>query len=95
MRVDNFWVVSHSKAHLEQMLKDLIQEAAKWDLEPKPASLWCTSTYDGDKKMDLVFDIRAARHRVSFEEMFMILGFFMNRQIRTKDCCEEEDANCN
>ena len=32
------------KKRLEQMLKDLIEEAAKVDLEPKPASLWWTST---------------------------------------------------
>ena len=36
----------HPKEHLEQMLKDLIEEAVKVDLEPKPASLWWTSTYD-------------------------------------------------
>ena len=35
----NLWIISHSKKHLEQMLKDLIEEAAKVDLEPKPASL--------------------------------------------------------
>ena len=31
--------MSHSKAHLEQMMKDLIEEAERWDREPKPASL--------------------------------------------------------
>ena len=39
MWADNFWFISHSKKHLEQMLKDLIEEAAKVDMEPKPASL--------------------------------------------------------
>ena len=38
--VDNFWIMSHSESHREQMLKDLIQDAEKWDLAPKPASLW-------------------------------------------------------
>ena len=38
MWADNFWIIYHSKKHLEQMLKDLIKEAAKADLEPKSAS---------------------------------------------------------
>ena len=42
---DNFWIMSHSKKHLEQMLKDLIEEAGKVDLEPKPASLWWTKAH--------------------------------------------------
>ena len=29
MWADNFWIMSHSKKHLEQMLKDLIEAAAK------------------------------------------------------------------
>ena len=41
--------MSRSKEHLEQMLKDLLEEAGKVDLEPKPASLWWTSTYASDK----------------------------------------------
>ena len=39
MWADNLWIISHSKKQLEQMLKDLIEEAAEVDLEPKPASL--------------------------------------------------------
>ena len=34
MWADNFWIMSRSKEHLEQMPKDLIEEAAKVDLEP-------------------------------------------------------------
>ena len=49
---------------------DLIQEAEKWDLAPKPASLRCTSTYDSEENKDLKIDTRTERHRVSFEEMF-------------------------
>ena len=37
---DDFWIMSHSKENLEQMLRDLLEEASRWDLEPKPASLW-------------------------------------------------------
>ena len=49
----NFWIMSHSKAHLEQMLKDLIEEAGKMGLEPNPASLWWTSTYASEEKEDV------------------------------------------
>ena len=40
MWADNFWIMSHSKENLEQILRDLIEEASRWDLKPKPASLW-------------------------------------------------------
>ena len=40
----------HSMEHMEQMLKDLIEEAAKVDLELKRASLWWTSTYASEEK---------------------------------------------
>ena len=42
---DNFWIMSHSKEHLEQILNDLIEEAGKVGLELKLASLWWTSTH--------------------------------------------------
>ena len=54
MLADNFWIMHHSKAHLEQMLRDLIQEAEEWELEPKLASLWWTSTFISEEKKDLV-----------------------------------------
>ena len=57
---DNFLVMSHSKAHLEQMLKDLNQEAEGLDLETKPASLWWTSTSDTE----------TGRCGIQFEEFF-------------------------
>ena len=44
MWADNFWITSHSKSILGQMQRDLIEEAEKWDLAPKLASPWWTST---------------------------------------------------
>ena len=41
MCADNFWIMSPSKENLEQMLRDLLDEASRWDLVPKPVSLWC------------------------------------------------------
>ena len=54
MCADNFWTMSHSKKHLEQMLKDFIEEAAKVDLERKPASLWWTSIHASEEKEDMI-----------------------------------------
>ena len=30
---DNHWMLSHSKMHLEQMMKELIEEPERWDLK--------------------------------------------------------------
>ena len=49
---DNFWIMSHSKGNLEQMLQNLIEEAEKWDLVPKHASLWWASTYEPEERCD-------------------------------------------
>ena len=65
MWADNFWIMSHSKKHLEQMLKDLI-EAAKLDLEPKPASLCWTSTYASEEKEDMIFGTSKDLLQISF-----------------------------
>ena len=52
--VGNFWIMSHSKEHMEQMLRDLIEDANKLDLEPKPASLWWTSTHASEEPNDMM-----------------------------------------
>ena len=39
--------------NLEQMLRDLIEEASRWNLELKPTSLWWTSTYEQEEKLTL------------------------------------------
>ena len=37
MWADDFGIMSQSKTHLEQMMKDLIEEVEWWDPQPKPA----------------------------------------------------------
>ena len=39
----NFWIISRSEKNLEQMLRDLIEETGRWDVVPKPTSLWWAS----------------------------------------------------
>ena len=75
MWADNFRIMSHSKDILEQMIRDLIAEANRWDLVPKLASLWWTST--------------SGCYTFPFEDTFKILGCAMNRQGKTHDAIEE------
>ena len=53
MWADNFWIMSQSEGISEQMLRDLFQEASRWDLAPKLACLWWTSTCDDEEKVDM------------------------------------------
>ena len=52
---DDIWVMSHSKEHLKQMMKEFIKEAKRWDLEPKLASFWW-STHADESKEDMTMD---------------------------------------
>ena len=78
-----------------QMLKVLSQEADKWDLAPKPTSLWWTSTYDSQEKTDLSIDSMTGRHRFLFEDEFKILGCSMNRQGKTHEGLAERMQSVN
>ena len=89
MWADNFWIVSHPKKHLEQTLRDLMQEAEKWDLAPKPASLWWTSTFDSEEKSGLSINTKTGRHRFPFDEKFKILGCTMTRRGKSHEGIEE------
>ena len=65
MWADNFWIMSHSKRNLEQMPWDLIEEAARWDLVPKLATLWWTSTYEPEEMCDLSIKHHVAVSQIS------------------------------
>ena len=91
----NLWIVSHSKENLEQMLRDPIEEANRWDLKPKPASLWWTSTYDSDEQSDMKSGTTSGCCTFSFEDTFKILGWAMNRQGKTYDAGEERMQSAN
>ena len=66
-------VVSH-QTHLEQMMKDFIDEAEGWDLEPKPVSPWWTSIYADEKKEDMMIETKKkSPHECPFEKSVKIL----------------------
>ena len=73
MWAENDWFFSHSKTHLEQMMKDSIGEAERWDLEPKQAGLWWTSTNADEKKEDIRRRQKKGPHKFPFEKSFFLL----------------------
>ena len=63
MWADKYWILTHSKMHLgKQMMKEWIEEAERWDLEPKKkkASPWWTSIYAGEKLEDMMIKTKRA-----------------------------------
>ena len=55
MWADSFWIMSHSRRNLEQVLRDLVEEAEKWDLAPKPAA--CGGQVPARLKKDLRYSL--------------------------------------
>ena len=93
---DNYWILSHSKTHLEQMMKDLTGEADRWDVEPKPASLWWTNTYDDEKMDDKKIWTTTGLHKLPFEKKkFWILGYAFNQAGRTQDSLKDRTQSAN
>ena len=45
MWADNYWLFSDNREELICMVNDIIEELLDLDMEPKPESLWWTSTY--------------------------------------------------
>ena len=54
--------------------EDLIEKASKLDLEPKPASLWWTSTCASEEKSDTILCASKGCYKIFFEDTFNILG---------------------
>ena len=62
----------YSRKHLEQMLGDLIEEAAKEDLDFKPASLWWTSTHASEEE-EMILGTSKGCYKFHFGDEFRIL----------------------
>ena len=52
------------KGHFEQMMKDLVEEAERW--EPMLASLWWSSTYAKEIKENTTMETERGRHKFPF-----------------------------
>ena len=93
MWVDNFWVLSHSKRNLEQMLRDLIEELETWDLAPDPAMV--DKQYEEEERSEVLVVTNGLMYRFLFEEKLKILGCAMNRQGKSLDAIEERMQSAN
>ena len=67
---NHYWITSHPKRLLEHMMKELIEEAARWDLEPQWASLWWSRTYADDVKEDMMIKTQTGLNQFPFEKSF-------------------------
>ena len=70
-------------------MKDLIEEAERWDLEPKPARLWWTRTHADVKMDDMRIRTSTELHTSPFEKKFKILGYTFNQARRMQDSLDE------
>ena len=80
---------------LEQMLRDLIEEAETWNVAPKPASLWWTSTYEEEERSEVLVATTGLMYKFPYEEKIEILRCAMNRQGTTLDAIEERMQSAN
>ena len=78
-----------------QTVRDLIEEASRWDLVLKPASLWWTSTYDSEETVDMNLGTASGCYQISFEDKFKLMEYAMIRQGKTHDAIEERMQSAN
>ena len=67
------WIMSHSTVHLEQMPREFIEEAERWELEPTLASLWWTSTDADEKDENMMIKTQNVLHKFPFEKSSKVL----------------------
>ena len=77
------------KEHVEQMMKELVEEVENWDKDPKPASLRWTSTDAKKENEDIVFEPAGGKHTPPLADEFRILGHLFSRDGRMQISLEE------
>ena len=87
VRADNYCSMSHSPVRLEQ---------ERWDLDPKPASLWWTRVLMRTTKgMNIMFKTQKEMHKFPFEKSFNILNISFIQQVNCskvwKDWCNVQN----
>ena len=60
------------------MVNDIIKELLNLDMEPKPESLWWTSSYEEEDKLTLKVGGRGKDWDLPFREVFDVLGTVFN-----------------
>ena len=66
--------MSHKKENVERMMKELVEEVERLDMEPEPTSLWRKSIDAREEKQDMVIEPAGGKHILPFEDAVRILG---------------------
>ena len=61
------------------MVNDIIEELLNLDMEPKPESLWWTSSYEEEDKLTLQVGGGGKDWELPFREVFEVLGYRFQR----------------
>ena len=76
-------------------MKELVEEVERWDMEPRPASLWWTSTYGKEDKKEIVMVTAGGKQKLTFADEFRILGHLFSRDGRMQISLEENMQTAN
>ena len=57
-------------------MRELIEEAERWELETKPASLWWTSTYADEKTEDVMIMTKTGLQKLPSEKVEILEYIF-------------------
>ena len=60
-----------------------------------PASLWWTSSFEAEEKIEMLLITGGGCHKFPFEDKFKILGYALNRQGKSHDAIEERMQSAN
>ena len=71
---DNYWLFCHDREVLVHMVNDVIEELMDLDMEPKPESLWWTSSYEEEEKLTLEVSGRRTVRSLLFKDFFCHIG---------------------
>ena len=75
MWADNYWLFRDDKEKLVYMANDIIEKLPDLDMEPKPESLWWTSTYKDRDVATLKVGSRERNWDLLFMKVFDVLGY--------------------
>ena len=73
-------------------MKDLVEAAERWDMEPNPASLWWTSMCADEMVDDIT--ISTGRHQIPFEKSFRFLEYAFQSSRKEARLFGRKNATC-
>ena len=79
MWADNYWKFFHNREILVHMVNDIIEELLNLDMEPKPETLWWTSSYEEEDKLTLKVGGGGKDWDLPFREVFEVLEYLFQR----------------